>query len=253
MEGSVLKLKDETYKIINPFKMDWKKYVVLLYDLGFWVSLILLSTLYIYLEYRLIKTKVLVLDFMSVLQGYGINQAYDLLLSFWIYSVIFTLLFLMLVSLSRSYFRMKSICKIFNKRFPKKEFWKYYFSNLICLPILTGLVVYLFVNFTNPDPLNPDLKGIYLGLFLIFLFSHYAFFYTLNFLETKKAFLSMKKGTIDSMNIKYFGLPYLFFILMSLLVSFLIFLMPSLFPILLIGYLVVFLWTREYMRLCYEK
>lgn len=248
-------MEEEGYKIINPLKMDKKKYLVLLYDIAFWLSFIVISAVYGFFELKLFKSKYAVLDFASILQGYGINQAYNSLLSLYIYTIIFTIIYFLVISLVRSYFRIKYLSLLFNKKISTKLFWKYYFGNLIFLPILIVIIYYLLSRYIQPDYYSGDftVKGIYWSIILVILFSHYAFFNTLNFVRTKKVFLSIKKGLKDSIKIKYFGLPYLFMILVLFLISLIVLKFPIFVLISIPGFFVVLLWTREYMKVCYEE
>ena len=248
--------EEKGYKIINPLKMDKKKYLVLLYDIFFWLSLIGLSGIYGFFELKLIKNKVTILDISSVMQGYGINQAYDMLLSFYIYSIIYTVLFLLSLSLARSFFRILSTSLIFKEKLPnKKQFFNYYLVNLIFMLPLTILIIFFLYNYINPEYGTPafSLLGFYLSLIVILLFSRYAMFYTINFIKTKRAFISVKKGFIDSFNFKLFGMPYLLLLLLFAIITFIIWLIPKSGIFFIIGYFISFLWVREYIGVCYGK
>lgn len=246
---------NKTYRIINPLNIPLLKYKVILNDYLFYLSLFIFTFFFGYLDLLLIKRTIFVLDIPSIVQGYGVNDAFHFLTSFYLLFIFYTSLYLLILSFIRCFLRIKTWSILFNKKFTEKDFFKYFMFNLIFLPIITFIFIYLFIyEFKYIQNDFNHIKNLLIYYFILFfVFYHYSTIYTINFLNTKKIVNSFKNTLKDMFNINLFLLPYfLFFIFSTILILVSKYINHFFIVFFIIIFSIFFLWMRDFVRLSYE-
>ncbi|MBW3020520.1 hypothetical protein KY334_04440 [Candidatus Woesearchaeota archaeon] len=252
--GSILdQFKIEKELLKKSLEIKKKDFFSLLYIISPFIILGIVLFSFFFIEYLMVVNKLMVLDLVSAVQGFGSDILINEFSEFYVYSTILMILSIGLIIISSSLFRMLTFSNFLNKKFQKEFFWKYVLGYTIPLILMWFIIIYHFTKIASFTEGALDGKNHAFFLFFVLIFfSHYLNYYTLNYLRDKKIIDSLINAGWDSVNIKNFLVPYLIFILVLffilLITTYLTFLIaPGLIMIIL-----SYFWLKKYLVVHYE-